>query len=502
MSSWSLSSKYKLPIIVADMANNHSGDKDLALKIISELSDLKTRYALPIVVKFQYRNLETFIDSKYKGNHDYKYISRFESTKLSWNDFEYLINTAKESGLLTAATPFDEISVVKVKEHKHDILKVASASATDWSLLELCSNQKMPMLVSVGGLNDIEIEKIVTFLKHREADFAIMHCVALYPTPDSKLNLSRISYIKNKFKVTVGYSTHENPSNFMAGALAISAGAGVLERHYGKKDNGVTLNKYSSGYEEFEKWLEGINSSLEMNFDLNFEEHLNEQIVELRPLKRGLYASKSISIGEIIDQSNTYAAIPVFEKQLLSNDLSLRLQIESKVDIEVGTPIYDNSAKILNKFINIDKILSKTRLLLNNISLILGSDVDIEISHHYGIEKFSQFGAVLIPVINREYAKKIVVMTKGQIHPEHFHEKKEETFILLIGNLEVMLNETQYTLSPGDTLVIARGSKHSMKALSDTVFEEISSTNFENDSFYTNTEDLVDMRKTKTSLWV
>ena len=82
MRSWSLSSRYNLPIIVADMANNHSGSKDLALKIISELVDLKAKYGLPIVVKFQYRNLETFIDSKYKGNHDYKFISRFESKEM------------------------------------------------------------------------------------------------------------------------------------------------------------------------------------------------------------------------------------------------------------------------------------------------------------------------------------------------------------------------------------------------------------------------------------
>lgn len=502
MRSWSLSSRYKLPLIIADMANNHSGSKDLALNIISELAELKTKYGLPIVIKFQYRNLETFIDSKYKGNHDYKFISRFESTKLEWNDFGYLVNVARESGLLTAATPFDELSVDKVKEHNHDILKIASASATDWNLLELCSKQKLPMLVSVGGLNDSEIEKIVTFLKHRDVDFAIMHCVALYPTPDSKLNLGRIRDIKSKFRVTTGYSTHENPSNVNAGSLAIAAGAEILERHYGKKQNGVTLNQYSSGYDEFEKWLANINSTLLMDRDVNFEESLKEQLIELTQLKRGLYASKNIDIGNLIDKSNTYGAIPVFKEQLFTNDLSIRYKIENKSKIEMGSPIYKYDVIIKDNHTSIEKILSKTRMLLSDTSITLGSDVDVEISHHYGIEKFGEYGAILIPVINREYAKKIVVMNNGQIHPEHFHEKKEETFIMLSGKLEVNIDTTIHILMPGDTLVINRGRKHSMRALSDTVFEEISSTNFENDSFYTNQDKLSENRKTKISLWV
>jgi len=502
MRSWSLSSRYKLPIIVADMANNHSGSKELALKIISELVDLKAKYGLPIVVKFQYRNLETFIDSKYKGNHDYKFISRFESTKLEWNDFEYLVNIAKESGLLTAATPFDEFSALKVKQHNHDILKIASASATDWNLLELCTNQRMPMLVSVGGLNDTEIEKVVTFLKHRDADFAIMHCVALYPTPDSNLNLGRIRDIKAKFRVTTGYSTHENPSNVIAGSLAIAAGAEILERHYGIKHNQINLNQYSSGYDEFEKWLVHINLTLVMDRDVNFEKSLQEQLIELTQLKRGLYASKAIGVGDLIDKSNTYGAIPVFKGQLLTNDLTLRYKIENKNKIEIGSPIYKSDVNIKDSHPNIEKILSKTRMLLGDISVTLGTDVDVEISHHYGIEKFDEYGAILIPVINREYAKKIVVMNNGQIHPEHFHEKKEETFIMLLGKLEVNLDKTKHILLPGDTIVINRGRKHSMHALSDTVFEEISSTNFENDSFYTNQYKLSKNRKTKISLWV
>jgi len=502
MGTFSLTSEINQPLIIADLANNHSGSKSLARKIILELSQLKSTLNLPICIKYQYRDLETFIHKRFKGNQDYKYVQRFESTKLEWEDFAELTTFAKDKGLLTAATPFDEISVLKVSEHKHDILKVASASATDWGLLELCTDQKIPMLVSVGGLNDNEIEKVISFLKHREANFAIMHCVALYPTGDSQLNIGRISEIKNRFKVTTGYSTHENPKNILAGALAVAAGAEILERHYGKELDGIVLNNYSSGEVEFKNWLENIKLALSMQKDSKFEESIKLQKETLRPLKRGLFAAHDIRANESIEKSNTYSAIPVLDKQILSNDLSLRYSITSKARIQAGEPIYEHNVDIANNYKPIEKILSDTRLALSEISIALNPNVDLEISHHFGIESFYQCGAVLITVINREYAKKIVVMFENQSHPEHFHKMKEESFILLSGKLEVNLDGKEFILKPGDTLVVPRNIKHSMKALENSVFEEISSTNYSNDSFYTLQDELEINRKTKASLWI
>ena len=43
---------------------------------------------------------------------------------------------------------------------------------------------------------------------------------------------------------------------------------------------------------------------------------------------------------------------------------------------------------------------------------------------------------MLINVINREYCKKVLVQLAGQMHPWHFHKRKEETFLVLWGELE------------------------------------------------------------------
>lgn len=73
--------------IIAELANNHSGDLNLARQMIVELSEIKKEHNFNIIVKFQYRNLDTYIQSSFKGNKEYKFIDRFESTKLEWSDF-------------------------------------------------------------------------------------------------------------------------------------------------------------------------------------------------------------------------------------------------------------------------------------------------------------------------------------------------------------------------------------------------------------------------------
>lgn len=493
--------KNNSPLIIADLANNHNGDFDLAHQMINELSEIQKKYGFKIVPKFQYRNLDTYIHVDSKKNTNNKYVNRFETTRLEFHDFYELTKIAKSLGLFTAATAFDEYSAIKVKEHGHSILKVASACANDWNLLEACVSQNLPMIVSLGGLSDYQIERVVSFLKHRKADFALMHCVALYPTSDSALNIGRIRFLREKFRVPTGYSTHENPRNTIAGGLALAAGAEILERHYAKGTKDVNVNEYSSEKNVFENWLINLKTALNQINDDKFSDNLEFQRVTLLKLQRGIFAKRFINKSEVIDNSNTYGAFPVGNNQLITNDLTIRSNLVAIEDISLDQPILSTKVSQIDRFGLQEKILSRTRELLALAGVNLGANIDVEISHHFGIECFDSTGAILITLINREYAKKLVVMTKNQSHPEHFHKLKEETFLLLTGKLEVILENKNKILMPGDVLVIPRSYKHSMYALEDSVFEEISSTNFSEDSYYTDNDKLEKNRKTSISLW-
>ena len=81
---------------------------------------------------------------------------------------------------------------------KIEIIKVASCSFNDWPLLEKIANTNKPVIASTAGATEKEIDSVVTFFKNRKKDFALMHCVAEYPTPQKNLNFNRLKYLINK----------------------------------------------------------------------------------------------------------------------------------------------------------------------------------------------------------------------------------------------------------------------------------------------------------------
>ena len=114
----------------------------------------------------------------------------------------------------------------------------------------------------------------------------------------------------------------------------------------------------------------------------------------------------------------------------------------------------------------------------------IGKDSSIELSHHYGLERFREFGAVIINCINRDYCKKLVIQLPRQKHPYHFHKNKEETFQLLYGDLEVERDGQRIKPEAGDTILVKPGEWHKFHTLDGAIFEEVSTTHFNDDSFY------------------
>ena len=148
--------------------------------------------------------------------------------------------------------------------------------------------------------------------------------------------------------------------------------------------------------------------------------------------------------------------------------------------------------------------IHKVRGILNQGGYhYLTNETPLEISHHYGIEQLNDYGCCLVNIVNRNYCKKLIIITKGQLHPEQKHEIKEEFFLVIYGKLEICLNSKIHILESGDSLLIPAGASHSFKGLEDTVFEEISTTSISSDSYYLDPKinDLArNQRKTMTTL--
>jgi len=128
---------------------------------------------------------------------------------------------------------------------------------------------------------------------------------------------------------------------------------------------------------------------------------------------------------------------------------------------------------------------------------------DLEISHHYGIDRFYEYGITMITVVNREYCKKLIILLPGQKHPEQYHEQKEETFHILYGDILIGLDGVETQHHQGDVIVIEKGMKHSFSSKTGAVIEEISSTHYKEDSYYTDPMITANKdRKTMLTYWM
>jgi sialic acid synthase SpsE len=211
------------PLFIFEMANNHMGNVEHGLKIIRAFGEVIKKFPqFTFAFKFQYRDLDTFIHPDYQGRMDLKYVKRFSETKLSEAEFLTLKNEATQLGFITICTPFDEVSVDRVVAHGYDILKIASASSTDWPLLEKIVTTDKPLIASTGGTKLEDVDRLVSFFKHRQKTFAIMHCVGEYPTLASNLEMNQIDLFKDRFEdIVIGFSTHEEPGNTEPVKLAV-----------------------------------------------------------------------------------------------------------------------------------------------------------------------------------------------------------------------------------------------------------------------------------------
>lgn len=493
------------PLFIFEMANNHMGDVDHGLRIIRGIHEVSCDFDYYFAFKFQYRQLDTFIHMDFKTNFGFKYIKRFSETRLSTDQFKVLREEVKRLGFIAICTSFDEESVDRIEAEEFDIIKVASCSFTDWPLLERVVRTDKPIIASTAGVSLQDIDKVVSFFEHRQREFVLMHCVAAYPTKQEHLQLNQIELFRSRYpNARVGYSTHEDPDNFCAVQIAIAMGATVFEKHVGVPGPGVVLNPYTATPAQVRRWLEAASDAFSMcGVSGQRPDFTAAELSSLHALRRGVFARRPIRKGEKISRENVFLAIPLAEGQITANDLSKYTEFTANVDIEAKKPALFGDFRKLDIREKVYGIVQRVRAILEESNVVAPGKADFEISHHYGIDRFEEFGTTMITVVNRFYCKKLIIMLAGQKHPEQYHKQKEETFHVLFGEISISLNGVEKIYKKGDVVVLEPGVKHSFGTRTGGIIEEISTTHYKDDSYYTDPKIAENKnRKTLLTYWM
>lgn len=224
----------KPPYFIAEAGVNHNGDLDLAEQLIDAAAD-----AGADAVKFQTFSADRLVTTDAETadyqkettseESQYEMLRRYE---LDRSAHERLMNYCAARDISFLSTPFDPESADMLSDLGVPAIKVGSGELDNLPLLEHIASLGLPMIVSTGmGTMEEVIQAYETIRSvGSDIDLIFLHCTSAYPTQVEDVNLRAMQTMDEQLGVPIGYSDHttlpETP------ALAVAAGACVLEKHF------------------------------------------------------------------------------------------------------------------------------------------------------------------------------------------------------------------------------------------------------------------------------
>ena len=310
-------------LFVLELANNHWGKLERGLKIIRDFARVVRFNDVHAAIKLQFRDVDSFIHRDFRDRSDIRYIKKTLDTQMPWENLKAMVDAVSEAGMLTMVTPFDEVSVDKCVEFGVEILKIASSDIRDKTLLEKIASTGLPVIASSGGADLEHIDELVEFFTSRNIPFALNHCVSLYPSEDSDLELDQIDFLKARYpRITIGFSTHEYRDWHDSILIAYGKGARTFERHIDIDYEGVPVSSYCTKPEQADIWFRAFKKAQEM---CGHTGAARREVPEgerryLDALVRGVYAKRDLAAGEVLTRDDVYFSVPLLKGQISTRE--------------------------------------------------------------------------------------------------------------------------------------------------------------------------------------
>ena len=311
-------------LFVLEMANNHWGDLDRGMRIIKDFGQVVRFNNVRASIKLQFRDPDNFIHKDFRDRDDIRYVKKTLATALQRDDFAQLVEAVRRAGCIPMATPFDASSVDLCRELKLPLVKLASSDLNDWVLIEKIATLRVPVIASSGGSSLKDIDDLVTFFRNREIPLALNHCVSLYPSEDTELELNQIDFLRNRYPgLMIGFSTHEYHDWTSSMLVAYAKGARTFERHIDIDDGEHEVSPYCSLPDQVDEWFKAFWKVKEMCGAPGVAKRIPPQreVDYLDGLVRGVYARRSLAAGEVLTDDDIYLAVPLLKGQMSCREL-------------------------------------------------------------------------------------------------------------------------------------------------------------------------------------
>lgn len=219
--------------VIAEAGVNHDGSEERALHLVDS-----ARLAGADAVKFQVFSAGRLVSpgaptAAYQRRtaqaaDQGELLARLE---LDQDAYRRIAAHCRATDIHFLATPFDPLDLEFLLTLGVPAIKIASTDLTNRPLLTTAFGTGLPVLLSTGAAVRREIDRAVAWYRRAgsSAPLVLLHCVSSYPTPLAEANLRAIETLGRRYGLPVGYSDHTTSTE--TGALALAAGAWVIEKH-------------------------------------------------------------------------------------------------------------------------------------------------------------------------------------------------------------------------------------------------------------------------------
>jgi N-acetylneuraminate synthase/N,N'-diacetyllegionaminate synthase len=217
-------------LVIAEIGVNHDGSPERALELVDAAAN-----AGADAVKLQIFSAANLVNAaapaaeyqrRFADESPAAMLTRLE---LSQDAIRAVVARIRERGLIPVATPFSPPDVATIGRLRLPAIKIASPDLINRPLLMAAATLSVPLIISTGAATADEVTKTISWLRKWKADFALLQCTSSYPADESDANLCWLAELAAGGSVPVGFSDHTR-SDF-AGALAVAAGACIVEKH-------------------------------------------------------------------------------------------------------------------------------------------------------------------------------------------------------------------------------------------------------------------------------
>jgi len=288
------------PFVIAEMSGNHNQSLDRALAIVDAAADagadaikLQTYTADTITMPGVHQIADA--DSLWNGQELYRLYGEAHTP---WEWHRPIMERARERGLISFSSPFDETAVDFLESLDVPAYKIASFENEHYPLIERVIRTGKPFLISAGVIGLEELTETVSFIRNcGTRNFVLLKCTSTYPASAEDTNLLTIPDLRARFGCEVGLSDHT--LGIGAAVAAVALGACVIEKHFTlcRAEGGVD-SAFSLEPAELKALVtESERAFLAMG---RIRYDLSEKEKKQRVFKRSIYAAADLEAGHCL----------------------------------------------------------------------------------------------------------------------------------------------------------------------------------------------------------